>query len=158
MTRISTTSKNDQFAIRVLSARRAEGVGEALGCITVAEFQEQFPMSLSYWDVTAYEASWTQCLKVLVEGGNDATSCLLTSITDPANSNFAFCWPLYRSGGIVHVQNSIIFLDELAEEFEPEEPWRFVGPRATIDEDGQEISEWRTTVPAVERFLASRAS
>ncbi|CAL9560575.1 hypothetical protein [Streptomyces sp. enrichment culture] len=110
-------------------------------------------MSLSYWGVDEYRASWTRALQVLVQGASDATSCLVASITDPASSNFVFCWPLYRSGSIVHVQNAIIFLDELQEEFVPAEPWRFVQPRSTIDDDGQEISEWQTTVSEVMAFL-----
>ncbi|MFD5665034.1 hypothetical protein ACFWIK_08955 [Streptomyces anthocyanicus] len=160
MTRTSTTSRSENFAVRVLatpSPGGTEGAGEALGCIRVGEFEERFPMSVSYWNVARYEMSWRRCLELLVEGGPDTTSCLVTSITDPANSNFVFCWPLYRSGSIVHVQNSIMFLDELEEEFAPDEPWRFVEPRSTVDEDGQEISEWRTTVQDVERFLQTEA-
>ncbi|MEU0462304.1 hypothetical protein ABZ320_13085, partial [Micrococcus luteus] len=55
-------------------------------------------MSLSYWDVDRYRAGWTRSLGVLVEGGDGAISCLVTSIHDPADSNFVFCWPVYRSG------------------------------------------------------------
>ncbi|MEQ6023600.1 hypothetical protein SOM70_13585 [Streptomyces salinarius] len=159
-TRTSTTSRSENFAVRVLATpppSRSEGAGEALGCIRVGEFEERFPMSLSYWSVVQYEASWRRCLGLLVEGGPDTTSCLVTSITDPANSNFLFCWPLYRSGSVIYVQNSIIFLNELAEEFAPDEPWRFVEPRSTVDEDGQAISEWRTTVQDVEEFLRTGA-
>ncbi|WEO94959.1 hypothetical protein A6P39_013570 [Streptomyces sp. FXJ1.172] len=109
-------------------------------------------MDLSYWDVAQYQASWVRALKVL-EGADDAVSCLISSITDPANSNFIFCWPLYRSGSVVHVQNSIIFLEEIANEFTAEEPWRFVEPRSTVDEDGHEISEWQTTIDEIREFL-----
>ncbi|WP_245790373.1 hypothetical protein [Streptomyces monashensis] len=134
-----------------MSAEAAAGIG-AVGRITVRDFEENFPMDLSYWDVARYQASWVRALKVL-EGADDAVSCLISSVTDPANSNFILCWPLYRSGSVVHVQNSIIFLEEIANEFTAEEPWRFVEPRSTVDEDGHEISEWQTTIDEIREFL-----
>ncbi|MEC3894607.1 hypothetical protein [Nocardiopsis sp. LDBS1602] len=48
---------------------------------------------------------------------------------------------------------SIIFLDELERGFNPLEPWSSVRPRLTVDEDGNSISEWRTSVSAVREFL-----
>lgn len=156
MTRTSTTSKNESFSIRVLSVpspTENDRGGDAVGRVTVGEFEERFPMSLTYWGARQYEGSWARSMRVLVEGADDARSCLVSSITDPVNSNFVFCWPLYRSGSTVYVQNSIIFLDELEEEFSPDEPWRFVEARSTVDEDGQEISEWQTTIAAVREAL-----
>ncbi|MBL1109630.1 hypothetical protein JK361_34480 [Streptomyces sp. 5-8] len=108
-------------------------------------------MDLTYWDVGQYQTSWAQSLRVL-ESEDDATSCLISSITDPANINFIFCWPLYRSGDNAHVQNSIIFLEDLAEEFDPSEPWRFMEPRSTVDEEGHEVSEWQTRISQIGRF------
>ncbi|MFJ4951284.1 hypothetical protein [Streptomyces sp. NPDC088760] len=154
MTQTSITSRSDAFSIRVLSVPSASGAasGEgAIGCITVGDFEENFPMDLTYWDVGQYQTSWARSLRVL-ERGDDATSCLISSITDPANSNFIFCWPLYRSGEMVYVQNSIIFLEDLSEDFDPAEPWRFVEPRSTVDEEGHEISEWQTSISEIRRF------
>ena len=126
--------------------------GCAVGHITVRDFEERFPMDLTYWGVEQYQASWIRSLEVL-ERSDDATSCLVSSITNPATGNFVFCWPLYRSGDIVYVQNLIIFLEELEENFVPDKPWRFVEPRSTVDEDGNAISEWQTTVDEVRKFL-----
>lgn len=111
-------------------------------------------MDLTYWNVEQYQESWVRALRFL-DRGSETTSCLISSITDPANSNFVFCWPLYRSGESVRVQNSIIFLEDLAEEFLPEQPWRFVEPRSTIDEEGNEISEWETSMGEVRAFLST---
>jgi hypothetical protein len=126
--------------------------GGAVGRITVRGFEETFPMDLTYWGAEKYRASWVKALRVL-ERGDDATSCLISSITDPSTSNFVFCWPLYRSQDLVYVQNSIIFLEELDEDFDPDRPWRFVEPRSTVAEEGHEISEWQTTVDEVRDFL-----
>ncbi|MFI1075414.1 hypothetical protein [Streptomyces puniciscabiei] len=149
------------FSIRVVSvpspteaeAEAAAGAG-AVGRIAAGDFGENFPMDLTYWGVERYQASWSRALKAL-ERADDAVSCLVSSITDPANSNFVSCWPLYRSGSVVHIQNSIIFLEGIAEDFTPDEPWNFVEPRSTIDEDGNEISEWQTSMDEVREFLRS---
>ncbi|WP_328411548.1 hypothetical protein OG542_15905 [Streptomyces violaceus] len=141
--------------IRVVSAPSpadAEVGGGAVGRITVRDFGESFPMDLTYWDVENYQASWIRALRRL-ERGDGATSCLISSITNPATSNFVFCWPLYKFADIIYVQSSIIFLEELDQAFVPDEPWRCVGPRSTVDEDGNEISEWQATVDEVREFL-----
>ncbi|MFI7012676.1 hypothetical protein [Streptomyces sp. NPDC050164] len=146
---------SDAFSIRVVSVSPpagSEAGGGAVGRITVREFEESFPMDLTYWSVEKYRASWSQALRVL-ERRDDATSCLISSITDPSTSNFVFCWPLYRSQDLVYVQDSIIFLEGLDEDFDPDEPWRFVEPRSTVAEEGHEISEWQTTVDEVRDFL-----
>ncbi|WP_260860424.1 hypothetical protein [Streptomyces cupreus] len=157
MTQTSTTSRSDTFSIRVVSVpslAEIEAGGSAIGRIVVRDFEENFPMALTYWSVEQYQASWVRALRVLARE-EVATSCLISSITNPASSNFIFCWPLYRSGEIVYVQNSIIFLEELEGDFDTDEPWRFVEPRSTVDEDGHEISEWQTTIDEVREFLNS---
>ncbi|MEC4016972.1 hypothetical protein [Streptomyces sp. H27-D2] len=80
---------------------------------------------------------------------------MTSSITGPENSNFIFCWPLYRSGEDVYVRNSIIFLDELDGRFDPEEPENFMGARHAVNEDGDRISEWSTGLAEISRFLES---
>ncbi|WP_374938395.1 hypothetical protein [Streptomyces sp. Ru62] len=39
------------------------------------------------------QTSWASPLRLL-ERDDDAISCLTSSITDPTNSDFVFCWPL----------------------------------------------------------------
>jgi hypothetical protein len=85
----------------------------------------------------------------------NSTSCLISSITDPGTANFIFCWPIYRDGEDVYVQSSIIFLDGLEEQFNPQEPWRYVEVRSLVDEDGNQISEWSTTISQVRWFRES---
>lgn len=127
---------------------------EAVGRITVGEFTETFRMDLSFWSTNDYRRSWRNALQAL-EDNRTATSCLISSITDPETTNFVFCWPLYRSEEDVYVQNSVLFLDELDVRFEPEAPWHFVGPRCAIDEDGNRISEWSTGMAELRLFLES---
>ncbi|MFI8350691.1 hypothetical protein [Streptomyces sp. NPDC085596] len=69
-------------------------------------------MDLSFWTVAYYSRSWERALREL-EASENSISCLISSITDPEAADFIFCWPIYREGEAVHVQNSIIFLDGL---------------------------------------------
>jgi CdiI N-terminal domain len=82
-----------------------------------------------------------------------ATSCLMTSMTDPRNSNFLTCWPMYREGEDVYIQNTLIFLDEIEGDFNPAAPWDSVGPREVIDEDGNRVSEWITSMRSLREFF-----
>jgi hypothetical protein len=141
------------FAIELLEQEGAS-VDSVRGRITVGAFADEFEASLTFWSADDYRASWRSALSVLA-AAETATSCLVSSITDPATSNFVFCWPLYRDGDDVYVQSSLIFLDELPGEFDPARPWLFVQPRSTVDEDGNHISEWHTGMPAVRQFLAA---
>ncbi|WP_432053548.1 hypothetical protein [Streptomyces sp. bgisy022] len=111
-------------------------------------------MDLSFWTVADYSRSWERVLREL-EASDNSTSCPISSITDPETANFIFCRPIYREGDSVHVQNSIIFLGGLEEEFNPQEPWRYVEARSLVDEDGTQIPEWSTTISEVRRFRES---
>ncbi|MEU5896221.1 MULTISPECIES: hypothetical protein [Streptomyces] len=112
-------------------------------------------MDLSYWSTDDYRDSWLRALRRVDAAQDEVDSCLVTSVSEPATANFVHAWPLYRRGTDVYVQNSVIFLTELTEEFRPAEPWLSIEPRATVDEDGNEISEWRTTIEEVRAFLST---
>jgi hypothetical protein len=51
------------------------------------------------------------------------------------------------------VQNAIIFLDEIEGAFDPAAPWGHVSPRHRIDEDGNKISEWITSIDSLREFF-----
>jgi hypothetical protein len=140
------------FSIQVVELAHLADSPTALGRITVDGFFETFEMSLTFWNAEAYRASWREALEALEQRDN-AISCLVSSITDPATSNFVFCWPLYRNGDDVFVQNAVIFLEDLTESFDPERPWLSVRPHASVDEDGNTISEWLTDMSQVRSFL-----
>jgi hypothetical protein len=142
------------FSIEVVpgSVALEAGDAEASGMITVGDFRETFRMALSFWDANEYRRSWGRALRRL-EDREVVDSCLVSSITEPKSANFIFCWPVYRRNEEVFVQNSIIFLDELEGRFDAEEPWLFINPRRTVNDDGDLISEWATTISEVRRFV-----
>jgi len=78
-------------------------------------------------------------------------------MSDPKVTNFVRVWPLYRIGEVVYVQNRILFLDQIGDQFDPAAPWGGLGPRTTVNEDGDQISEWSIISADIEEFLAGRS-
>jgi CdiI N-terminal domain len=144
-----------------MSSRSSFGIGfvnstgdrvQATAQIRIGDSVEDFAADLGYWSTSDYLASWRSALELL-EKEEVAKSCLVASITDPQTSNYFSCWPLYRSGEDVFVQNAISFFAELGDRFDPRAPWTSVGPRELEDDDGNRISEWRTTMHDIRGYL-----
>ena len=72
---------------------------------------------------------------------------------NPRSGNFLVCWPMYREGEDVFFRNAIIFLDEIEGACDPAAPWGCVGHRDAVDEDGNKISEWITSVESLRGFF-----
>jgi hypothetical protein len=105
---------------------------------------------LEFWGLEDYERNWAAGLGRLIDGSS--VSCLATSMIDPSTANFVEVWPLYRSGDDVYVQDQLIFMDQLSHEFDPAAPWESVRPRSVVNENGQEIQEWRVSLEDVQEF------
>jgi hypothetical protein len=72
---------------------------------------------------------------------------------DPVNSNFLMWWPVWRVDDKVFVQNQMLFLDHLEDPFNLLDPFRHIGDRSTISEDGRPISEWTITSNDMAAFV-----
>jgi hypothetical protein len=144
------------FAIELQSSQETgeenSAHGEASGRIIIGDFTETFSVPLGFWDESDYRRSWRQAFDVL-KASPHSKSCLMTSMTDPRDSNFLACRPMYREGEDIYIQEAIIFLDEIKEPFDPATPWRYVGARQIIDEDGNKISEWVTSMDSLREFF-----
>jgi hypothetical protein len=102
-----------------------------------------------------YEQQWLRALRRIVQfGGN---SGLITAVADPKESNMLTWWPLYREGDWVYVRNSLCLFDQLTVPVNLDEPSQMVRPRNPLTEDGHKISEWRTSIQAIEQFLDANA-
>jgi hypothetical protein len=144
------------FAIELQSPQEPrdenDGPAEASGRIVIGHFTETFMVPLGFWDESDYRHSWRQAFEVL-NADQNSVSCLMTSMTDPRDSNFLACWPMYRAGEDVYIQNALVFLDEIEGAFDTSAPWRYVRPRQGIDEDGNKISEWATSMDSLREFF-----
>lgn len=123
--------------------------------IVIGDFTESMNIPLSYWNINDYKKSWLKSLDEGLTKKNHAA--LAVSMYEPELANFVFVWTLYFKAEIVHVQNSIIFLEE-HKNFSPEKINEFIDERTTHDEDGMKISEWSTDLDSVLDFYKSLKS
>jgi hypothetical protein len=130
------------------------GVAAVYGRIHVGQFSETFVTSLVSWDRRQYEQHWADSLGRLLSGAD--RSALITSFVTPQLSDHLVWWPLYREGDAVHVQNQLLFYDQLGAPFFPSSPWSSVGERNTVNAEGRRISEWQTDVNSIRAFLERR--
>jgi hypothetical protein len=132
-----------------------DGVRVAYGKIVISDFQETFAASLAFWTRDDYDRHWRKALEKLISGAD--RSALITDYVEPPaypySGGYLFWWPLYRDGDTVYVQSQILFFDQLSQPFSPENPWDSVRDRQVVNGDGQNISEWATTVGDIQYFL-----
>ncbi len=125
---------------------------EARGYLLIGEHRESFIASQHFWGKSDYEKHWKKALSRILEG--ESRSCLITSLYDPATANFIEWWPIYGRRGSILVQNHLLFLADLKEEFDIDDPFRFVPDHSAVSEDGERISEWIVSLDAVRKFIA----
>ena len=123
------------FAIRILSKTERGPSGERLGEIMIGTFRECFACSSDNGSVVNLESQWHKALQALVAG---AAVAVLQH--DPR-----FAWIVYREGKECYVQQKLSLDGTFAD----------VLPRETISSEGGRISEWNTTVAAIERFVGA---
>lgn len=139
---IRRLSSQRRFSIEVLVAL-AEG--SRLGRIVIGDFSERFALAPAppVPTVEGLPAAWRLGLARLLTA-EDATAVLRT---DPMQA-----WVLYREGSVVHIQQHLLVpgwegeLDAKGSVVRPP-------PRETLTEDGDPISEWRTSIDAIRAFL-----
>lgn len=140
------------FSIHLTSKQFEDsGVRYQIGEIKIGDFHEAFRASLSYWTEHEYLSQWKDALKKIINGDNK--SCLITSMYDPSNANYIFIWVLFLDKKVVHIQEHILFLDELNKPFCELNPYESIRSRETVDEDGNSISEWDVQLDDIKVFL-----
>lgn len=141
------------FRIDLLDEPADDIEATRFGLLTIGSYVERFVAATTYWDVTSYRRHWQQAITRIVQGS--VTSTLITSMYDPAVANFIYWWPMYRIDDTVLFQNHILFLNQLETPFDPNDPFRFVPERKTVDSDGKRISEWSASIMDLEGFLSN---
>jgi len=140
------------FNIRILRKEYNQSEKYVLGQITIGRFKEKFSTGLSLWTMEDYEVHWCEAIEHLMQS-NISKSMLITSITDPRDSDFLFCWPLYRDGDLVRIQNHMLFYEHIQGEFSLGNIFDVVPERVTLCEDGDPVSEWKCTVKDLRKYL-----
>lgn len=132
-----------------------ESAGDMLvsGSLDIGESNEKFEIPLSYWNKDKYISQWKFALSRLTNG--EPCSAVVTTMYNPKTANFIFWWVMYLIDNNVHIQNHVLFLDELDQPFDEEDLYSFIPERETHTEEGEPISEWVVGVTAIERFMDS---
>jgi hypothetical protein len=143
--------KSDEYPPGKKLVYEANNKKLCLGKITIGDFEETFESSLNFWSKDKYEAQWHDAIIRITEG--EDMSCLITSMYDPLLANFLTWWPLYREGRKIIVQNHLFFLEEAKGHFDPENPYAYVKKYEAINEDGEKISQWVTSIDEIREFL-----
>ncbi|MBT2151757.1 hypothetical protein KKI34_08020 [Pseudoalteromonas tetraodonis] len=112
------------------------GIGE----IQIGDFRESFLADFSFWSKSDYEVHWREASAQLAAG---RAVSFITSITDPSTSNFIRSWACYPIECELVFQEQILFLEELQQPFNINEPHFNALPYESVTEEGEKISEWR---------------
>ena len=123
------------FAIRLLSESELGPSGERLGEITVGTFCERFACSSAGVSIEHLEGQWIDALKALIAGS--------PAVALPHDPRFA--WVVYREGKDCYVQQRL----------SPQGRFDDLLPRETVSSEGDRISEWSTSLAAIERFVGA---
>lgn len=129
-----------------------EGESVLPASIVIDGFKESITIPLIYWNIDDYRNSWLKSLKEGLANKNHAA--LVVSMYEPKLTNFVFTWVVYFEDDVAHVQNNIIFLDEV-NDFTPDKINDFIDKRSTHDEDGMKISQWSTDIKNILDFYNS---
>jgi hypothetical protein len=125
----------------------------ATGLITLGDFKETFESSLYIWSKQDYLSQWQSGLRMLLDG--ETKSALITEYTGMDESTHLVWWTLYRDSNFVHVQNQLLFFDQLHKQFSLGDLSESVASRRTTNEDGDQLSEWTVTLADIRRFAES---
>ncbi len=120
------------------------GIMAYKGFIRIGETKETIFSPIDTWSLEDYKKQWKDALLRLKYHD---TSCLVVAYTSVDNNPGIEWWPLYRVGDTVYVQNQVVWLDEYKSRignklFTPDTCYDFVHVRRTVDEDGNQLSEW----------------
>jgi len=141
------------FVDREINGRAVDAESVQPGRLVIGDYEEGFESSISFWSVQDYERSWRVSLERILRLAS--TSCLITSMYDPANANFLVWWPLYREGDLVYIQNQILFLVDIRDDFNPTNPYNHVPKRQVVNSDGDPISEWTASIRDIQSWVSS---
>jgi hypothetical protein len=124
---------------------------EVLGEITVGEFSERTAVPLNFWSKSQYQEQWRNAANKLLEG-NKGKAVFITQFFDPQKKETGYvleCWPAYREGESVYIQNFYIPHESMPENWD-------INFEALIEERNPEDhgSEWTTTPEDIKRFQA----
>lgn len=119
------------------------------GRATLGDYKEEFLAPIGYWTRGDYERQWIAAARRLLTGA-DRTGFFTQALR--------FWWVIWREGGDVFVHEQILVEDASFGPLDPADPYRQIGERYTVSEDGEQVSEWRLEIADIEGFVERRAA
>lgn len=121
------------------------------GEIVIGDHRELFEAFIGFWGPADYQAQWIEgCRRA---AWDDRPSCLITSITDPAQSEYLRWWLLYPDRDVIFIQEAILLLRSTATPFSTHDPYVHIPPHRRRTEEGFDVSEWTISRDAVKAFV-----
>jgi hypothetical protein len=124
-----------------------------LGEIELGAEREGFVSLIGFWSPKDYEDQWIAAVQRLVK--DRCSSCLITSIHEPKETDAIIWWLLYPYSQDVRVQNALLLTAEQTLPFSTSDPYQSIPPYRAVTDEGDMISEWRLHLSAFEDFLRS---
>lgn len=123
------------------------------GIIKIGSFEESFEIFTDHYTSHDYLRQWNTALSKIVTGEKKIVT-LMTSWFPPNLKANLSAWVLYRENDTVYIHEKIYIPDE--HEFGLDDNGVVIEnePRETISEEGDQISEWKTSVEEINKFLA----
>ena len=113
------------------------------GVIQIDCFRELFSVDFSFWTKVEYEAHWQKASEALKAG---QVVSFIQSMSAPKSTNFYTIWAAYPVDEEIIFQEQLLFLNELEQDFDIEQPHLNALPYEEFSEDGEPISQWRSQI------------
>jgi hypothetical protein len=116
------------------------------GRIVVDDYEETFSAALDVMSKRDYMAQWVAGIKRILRGHE--TSAIVTSYADRGGEILGMWYSLYRQAdtAVVLIHNHLMLRDVVGGNFAVARYFEFVPPYESVNEDGERISEWLTSV------------
>jgi len=143
------------FDIRLVSRtpeRQEEGWDAVWGEIRLGEFRERFRAPLDPWTPADYERQWRAAAERLLGGQPSAFWTI----------PWQFWWVMWPEGDEAVMHEELLLPDRIkaggytAEPAAGTAPYELIGPRESLTDDGEPVSEWRVALTAVRVWLDER--
>lgn len=119
------------------------------GHIEASGLNDYFRASATYWSRDQYYSNW---LAAFEDRERLSRFVIITSMREPREGDYIEGWVFYIHGQDVFLQNHIFLMQSPLSE-EPHWVNELPGPRETVDEDGEKLSEWTLNLSEVEAFF-----
>lgn len=129
------------------------GTSCATGSVLIGDSEETFLADLYVLSKRDYLRQWLEASLRVTELNDD--SAIITSFSNEGGTPIGLMWPLYVTDcEVILVQNHLILREIVGDDFSVRTCHRHVPVRRVVTDDGDPISEWKTTVNEVAAFAA----